>query len=411
MTHRIMTLLVTSAFALALQPASAQIRLAGITEARGPGATAGQSLKSGYLMAIDEINASGGVLGQKLQLTQYDIDTTPTAAEEATRAALAAKPFAVLGPQFSGITAASMKFTANPPVPQFTGGEASSLTRRFHPSLLRTSLSQSGSMPRLGALASFGLGARNVGLIWIDNDFGKDGRDALLSSFKRRNTTVGFDGSVQPAQADCSQVVTALLAAKVDALILYATETEAVEVLKELRKQGFNKPIVSDGLVASQKVVAAAGGAADGVLVHMNNSIDAPSTQMQAFVKRYEARFGSRPDLNGIKGYYAVQLLKAGLLATGEVDQTKFLNTVHNTRFESAKYPDLLGSVAYDFFGDLNRASYFAVIRNGRPQIAATISSVEGGMVELPNGQLTTLNSIEFRRELARVIAGSIASH
>ena len=51
-------------------------------------------------MAIDEINASGGVLGQKLQLTQYDIDTTPTAAEEATRAALAAKPFAVLGPQF-----------------------------------------------------------------------------------------------------------------------------------------------------------------------------------------------------------------------------------------------------------------------------------------------------------------------
>lgn len=58
MAHRIMTLLVTSALALALQPASAQIRLAGITEARGPGATAGQSLKSGYLMAIDEITCS-----------------------------------------------------------------------------------------------------------------------------------------------------------------------------------------------------------------------------------------------------------------------------------------------------------------------------------------------------------------
>jgi len=406
MPYHVMSVVLATAFAFfVVQPAAAQIRLAGITEGRGPGATAGQSLKSGYLMAIDEINAKGGVLGQKLELTQFDIDTSPSAAEEATRKALVAKPFAVLGPQFSGITAASMKFTADPAVPQFTGGEAASLTRRFHPALLRTSLSQSGSMPRLGALATFGLGAQNVGLIWIDNDFGRDGRDALLASFKRRSTVVGFDGSVKPAQTDCSQVVAALIAARVDTLLLYATESESVEVLKELRKQGFDKPIVSDGLVAAPKVVEAAAGAAEGVLVHMNNSVDAPSAQMQAFVKRYEARYGHRPDLNGIKGYFAVQLVKAGLQVTGEVDQATFLKTVHNTRFEASRFPDLLGSVAYDFFGDLNRASYFAVIRNGRPQIVATISALEGGMVELPNGQLITLNSTEFRRELAGMVA------
>jgi hypothetical protein len=52
MARPVMTLLVASALALALQPASAQIRLAGITEARGPGATAGQSLKSGYLWRL-----------------------------------------------------------------------------------------------------------------------------------------------------------------------------------------------------------------------------------------------------------------------------------------------------------------------------------------------------------------------
>lgn len=89
-----MTLLVTSALALALQPASAQIRLAGITEARGPGATAGKSLKSGYLMAIDEINASGGVLGQKLQLKQYDIESNfaPTGTNQPNMASVDACP-------------------------------------------------------------------------------------------------------------------------------------------------------------------------------------------------------------------------------------------------------------------------------------------------------------------------------
>ncbi|MDM0033485.1 hypothetical protein QTI33_15225 [Variovorax sp. J22P271] len=95
------------------------------------------------------------------------------------------------------------------------------------------------------------------------------------------------------------------------------------------------------------------------------------------------------------------------------------MNTVHNTRFESAKYPDLLGSVAYDCFGDLNRASYFAVIRNGRPQIAATIRSAEGGMVgadcfalsrtqRLAVGNFSRKRSVVIRRSPVRIGFSSV---
>ena len=388
----------------------AQIQLAGITEATGSGALAGQSFKNGYMMALTEVNARGGVLGQPLVLTQYDIDTNADVAAEATKTAVAAKPFAILGPVFSGITLASMQQTVASKTPQFTGGEAASLTRKFHPSLLRTSLSQMGSAPRLGALVAYGLKARKIGLIWVDNEFGRDGKQALLEAVKRRNAAITVDLPVKPGQKDFTQAVADLKTANTDALLLYVNEAEAVEVLKELKKQGFAKPIVADGLVAASKVIAGAQGGAEGVLAHMNNFTETSIPAMQAFTRRYALKYGAQPDQNSVKGFFAVQLIKAGLEQTGTVDQAKFLSTVKNLRFDSKRFPELISPVSYDFFGDLNRESYFVVIRDGQPRLLASIRAADGGFVELPGGRQITLNSDEFRDELNKIQVSGLST-
>lgn len=387
--------------------AQAQIPLAGVTEAQGPGALAGGSFKSGYRMAIDEINASGGVLGQKLVLTQFDIDTKPDAAKEAMVQAVAGKPFAILGPVFSGLTLASMPVTATTGIPHFTGGEAASLTRKFHPTLLRSSLSQTASAPRLASLVGYGLESRNLALMSVDNEFGRDGKAALGEVLKRRNVNVGFERALKPGQTDFSKDVADLIAAQPDALLFYTTETEAIGLLKELHKQGFSKPVFTDGLVAAPTVVEGSAGGAEGVFAHMIASGDAPTPAVQSFTARYMARYNARPDHNAIKGFFAVQLIKAGLELAGKVDAAQFIKTVKDTRFDVRKYPELLSSTGYDFFGELNRESYFVVIRDGRPRVLATVRSIEGGQVELPNRSQIAMNSAEFRRTIAAALPGA----
>ena len=384
----------------------AQIPLAAVTEAKGPGALAGSSFKNGYRMAVDEINAAGGVLGQKLVLTQHDIDTKPEAAKEAMSQAVASKPFAIIGPVFSGLTLASMPLTACTGIPHFTGGEAASVTRQFHPTLLRSSLSQPSSAPRLASLVSYGMEPKNLALITIDNDLGRDGKAALSAVFKRRNVHVGFDRSIKPGQADFSKEVSELIAAAPDALLFYTTETEAIELLKELRRQNFSKPIFTDGLVASQTVLEAAGVAGEGILAHMIASADAPVPAVQAFSNRFVARYGARPDHNAIKGYFVVQAIKAGLGVAGKADQAAFMKAMRDTRFEQRKYTELLSSTSYDYFGDLNRESYFVVVREGRPRVLATVRAIEGGNVELPNQSQVAMNSAEFRRVVASALGG-----
>ena len=101
-------------------------------------------------------------------------------------------------------------------------------------------------------------------------------------------------------------------------------------------------------------------------------------------------------------------MLKAGLEVAGKLDQALFLQTMRNTLFDAKSFPELLGSVSYDFFGDLTRASYFAVIQQGRPQVLASVRLTEGGMVGLPDGRLITLDSAEFRRELSLGMKGDV---
>jgi branched-chain amino acid transport system substrate-binding protein len=378
----------------------AEIQLIGVTEASGGGAVAGLSFKNGYLMALEEVNAKGGVLGQKLSLTQFDIDTSPEAAKAAVAKAVALKPFAILGPVFSGLTAASSPLTAPMSLPQFTGGEAASLTTKFHPSLLRTSLSQQGSAPRISALVTNGLGFKKIALVWIENDFGKDGREALTKAIKRRGGNLVLDESIKPGQKDFGKLMSNLIQSDAEALLLYVNENEAIDVLNKLKEAKFTKPIISDGLVAAQKVIDGAGDAVEGVYAHMNASTAAPNPSVKAFTSRYESRFGVKPDQNSIKGFTAIHVIKAGIELSGKVDQSGFLKTIKDHRLDNKVYPDLLSTISYDFFGDINRESFYVVIKNKVPQIIATIQSTEGGSVELANGKIVAMNSPEFKAML-----------
>lgn len=390
--------------ALACTAARSDIALVGITEAKGSGAVAGTNFRSGYQLAVDEVNAAGGILGQRVVVQQLDIDTTPEAAVEATKQAVAAKPFAILGPVFSGLTLASMPLTAGTGIPHFTGGEAASLARKFHPTLLRTALTQQGAVPRLASFAIYGLGARKLATIWVDNEFGRDGHAVLLGETARRRASIVFDAPAKPGQKDFADLVKRAADAKPDALVLYLNEGESIDALKELHRHGFDKPVIGDGPLVSPKVIDGAHGAAEGTLAHTGISTDTASPQMQRFVAAYQRRFGARPDHNSVKGYFAVQVVKAGVEMAGQLDQKVFLDKVKNTRLDEKRFPGLMTTASYDMFGDLNRESYLVQVTGGRTRVLASLGATDNPFVEVAGGRPMPLDSNEFRRELAAAL-------
>ena len=99
-----------------------------------------------------EINASGGILGRKIDYTYNDTQSNPGVAKALAQKAVDQDAYVVMGPVFSGSIIVSMDETRKAEITNFTGGEAANITQQGNPYIFRTSFTQANAMPQGGAL-------------------------------------------------------------------------------------------------------------------------------------------------------------------------------------------------------------------------------------------------------------------
>jgi branched-chain amino acid transport system substrate-binding protein len=251
----ISTALATACLALAAQAQAQTIRIANLVELSGAGATAGTNFKNGVELAVKEINANGGILGKKIETLTSDTQSNPGVAKGLAQKAVDDNVFAVFGPVFSGSILVSMAETKRAEIPNFTGGEAASITQQGNPYIFRTSFTQTTAMPKVARYIANNLKAKNVAVIYVNNDFGKGGRDAITKALEALGSKVVADISTDSGQVDFSAPVLKAKQANADAVFVYSNEEESARALRELRKQGWSKPIVGETTLTGQKVI------------------------------------------------------------------------------------------------------------------------------------------------------------
>ncbi|MBO9647585.1 MAG: ABC transporter substrate-binding protein [Variovorax sp.] len=355
--------------AVAGAQAQQPIRIAAIVELSGAGATSGTNFKNGMEMAVKEINASGGILGRQLQSTVADTQSNPGVAKGLATKAVDDGVVAVFGPVFSGSILVSMAETKRAEIPNFTGGEAAAITKQGNPYIFRTSFTQDTAMPKVARYIANTLNAKTLALIYVNNDFGKGGREALMKALEPLGVKVVADISTEQNQLDFSAPVLKAKQSNADVVFVYSNEEESARALRELRKQGVAKPIVGETVLTSQKVIELAGDAANGAVAHVGLTTDAPIPAVRAFRERFEREYKFIPDHNGVKGYTSVFILKAAAEKAGKVDPKAIAQALHGLSIKAAQNPGVLMDVSFDANGDLDRESFMTEVRNGKQEV------------------------------------------
>jgi branched-chain amino acid transport system substrate-binding protein len=387
------------AVAMASLPAQAApaapepLRIAVVAELSGTGAAAGTSFQRGVELAVRHVNDEGGVLGRRLEATVADTRSNPETAAAQVQQAVKAEHFAVFGPVYSASVLSSMAHTRATEVPHFVGGEAMAITRQGHPSLFRTSFTQAIAMPKLAVYLSERTAIRRVALIYVDNDFGRGGFDALKQALGTGRTELALSIPTQQGQASFAQAVSALQASGAEAVIVYCHEEESAHALRELRKQGWRKPIYGESTLVSQKVIELAGAAAEGVIAHVGLTVDAPIPAVRRFREQYQMVFDSVPDHNSMKGYAGVYVMKIALERAGRVDRAALVQAMKGLRVNAARHPGALMYTEYDRKGDLDRMSFLIEVREGKQFIVDYLPPLANGAMQklpVPNAPLKT---------------------
>lgn len=371
MRTAILATLLAAGTALAPLAAEAQatVYIPGVIELSGAGAVSGTNFRDGIVLAEEEINAKGGILGRKIDTPFLDTQSDAGISRALIQKVLDNKPYVILGPVFSGSVVVNMKLTQEAEIPEIVGGEAASITQQGDPYVFRTSFGQQFSMPKIANYLRDELKIKTVAVLWVNNDFGKGGRDAFIKEMKARNIEVVADISTELGQADFSSDVVKVKAANADAIFVYTNEEESARFLKEAKKQGVTTPLIGETTLLGQRVIELAGDAANGVRGHVGLSVDAPVPALQEFGAKFKKRFGYANDHNGIKGYTAVYLIKYVTEKVGKFDSKAFAQTLHGLTITPAEEPGILMEATWDKNGDIDRESFLGQVVNGKQKI------------------------------------------
>jgi branched-chain amino acid transport system substrate-binding protein len=352
------------------------IKIANIVELSGAGATSGTNFKNGVEMAIKEINAAGGILGKKIESTTADTQTNPGVAKGLTQKAVDEDVFAIFGPVFSGSIMVSMAESRKAGIPNFTGGEAAAITQQGNPYVFRTSFGQAQSFPKLGRYIADGAKLKTLAVIYVNNDFGKGGLDNIKKALANTNTKIVSEISTDSGQVDFSAAVLKAKQSGADGVFSYSNEEESARILRELRKQGWTKPVIGETVLTSQKVIELAGDAANGAVGHVGLTVDAPNPEVLKFKAKYYQEYKYISDHNGIKGYTGVYIMKAAIEKVGKLDRKAFADAMHGLVVSAKKNPGVLMDVAFDQNGDMDRESYLTEVVGGKQAVTTILPAI-----------------------------------
>ena len=342
-------------------------------ELSGDGAIAGTNFHNGVMLGLKRINAAGGVLGRRLETFTMDVQTRPEVAKAALARAKAMDAVAVMGPVFSGMVAAGMEDIRANGIPTFVGGEATGLTLQGNPYLFRTSLSQAAAMPRLARYLREGMGVTSVAMVWVDNEFGRGGREAMTKALAAEGVRLAADLQTRPGQTDFGEVADKVREADADATFVYLNEAETPGCVRAIHDAPYDKWVVGETTLMGQGVLDRAGEALSGARGHVGLTPDALVPGVQDFANAYLREYGYQSDHNGMKGYIAAHVLKAAAEKAGRLDRQAVAEAMRGLTLSARDHPGVLLDVRYDDKGDLDRASFIVSVANDRHQFIATL--------------------------------------
>lgn len=374
MYRRSILALSTALAMLGAAHAQETVKVGMVAELSGAGAPSGTNWRDGIKIAVEEINAEGGILGKQVEVTEYDTQTDPQVSRALVQKAIDEGAYAIWGTIYSGSTMVNMLVAQQNGTPQFVGSEAPGVVEKGNPFIFRTSSGAQKGLPALTPYFTDTLKAKKVGVAWVNNEFGKGGHDVFLAEMQKAGIEVVADVPSEQAQTDYAADVSKLKEAKPDAVFVYMNQEESARFLIEARKQGLAMPLIGEVTLTEAKVIELAGGAAEGAIAHVGvtaTATDVPG--IGAFAKKFEEAFKRKPTHDAIKGYVGAWTTKYVTDMVGELDGEKFSEKMHGLCLKVADHPKILLDTCWDERGEMSRPSFMVQVKDGAPVVIGTV--------------------------------------
>jgi branched-chain amino acid transport system substrate-binding protein len=313
-------------------PAGQPIRIGLVAPLSGDSATAGEAVERGMVLAADEINKSGGVLGRPLEVVARDVANDPEAGVTALRELVAQQQIvALFGSKYSPVIMAQIDALHELRVPLIdVGGSLQKIIDNGHTPnyAFRVSMNDADANEFLARYAHEVVGSRRVGIVAVNNVWGEANAASLADWLTRQGTPPTGSERINEGATDVSAQLARLRATDADALVLAGSAPEGAAVVRGLATLGWKVPVLTTWSVSGGDFVERAGiENTEGVLTLQTFSFFGQlSPKATTVLQAYHARFGTRSTdevpnaLSVAQAYDGLHFLAQAIQKAGSTD-------------------------------------------------------------------------------------------
>ena len=343
-------------------------KIAHLSPLTGSASSYGYYMVNAAKMAVEEINAKGGVNGVLLEYMEIDETSNSAQAIDAAYKAVAWDPLVILGPNRSGGVLAAEFVWKEAKIPTITDGTSAETTRKGNPYTFRMQISSEFWIPLLVRTAVEVYKSKKIAVMYGLNDYSKANWVATEPAMKKYGITPVTVQTFNDGDQDFTAQLLKVKASGADALFVYSYTPEVGMILKQRAELGMPNLLVFSERAASVPSVEDLAGTKnyEGLVCTTTLSPGDPRPGVQKFIKDYEAKYKHIVSSTHINHYDSVYII-ADILKRVGPDREKI-------RQELAKldYVGVLGHYVADKEGNFVHTMYTQVRENGKWKLLLT---------------------------------------
>ena len=322
--------------------AQAQIKVGVYGPFTGGSAGMGVSMRNGAVLAIEEINAAGGILGKKVIMVARDDEARNERGAQIMQELLEKENVvAVLGPINTGVADASSRYAEEKHVPLIinasAGAKVNELFAQYPQNyVFRIAAGDALQTEVIVREAVDGRKYTKVALLCDDTNYGQNGRAKMEKALEKRKIKPVYIGKFKIKDTDMTAQLQEAKAAGAQALLLYGIGPELAAIANSMNRIGWNVDMIGAWTLSMSAFISNAGKNGDGATMPQTFiEAGAKSPLQTKFVKDYETKFNEKPisvAVAAAQGYDSMYLLKMGIEQAGTTDGPKVREALENLK-------------------------------------------------------------------------------
>ena len=339
----------------------------------GKEAAFGVSARKGVILAFEEANAAGGVLGRKVELLTEDNQSKPgESATIAKKFAYRDKVVAVLGgnPSTNSLEAAPVYQLAK--IPMVAISSTNPRVTEMGNYIFRVCFIDPFQGAVLAKFARDTLKVQRAGIITsVNNAYSVGLSKVFREKFTAAGGVIAGEQRHSEGDKDFRAQLTALKNAGVDCILHSGNYTEGALICIQARQLGLDVPIFGGDAWEAPQLIEIGGKAVEGTYYSTHGSPESTAPEVQNFVKTFRARWdGETPDSIAALGYDAARMVFDAIKRAGTTDSAKLRDAIAATR----DFPGVTGHITIDAQRNASKSAVILTVKNGKFVYVETVA-------------------------------------